>query len=189
MTTSTMDRPGEKPSSYSSTSKWLHWITAACIFFLLPSGVLLDKLPEGPIQNTVYDLHRSFGFVVLCLAIARVVVRAYYGAPAVYAGLTPFERIASQIAHVALYVLIVLTPLLGWTATSAYPATVSVFWLFDLPRIAPADKSLFEALITAHKIAAFTMAAVLVAHIGGALMHGFIKRDGVLARMLPAPRG
>jgi cytochrome b561 len=30
------------------------------------------------------------------------------------------------------------------------------------------------------------MIAILVAHIGGALVHRIIKRDGVLERMLPA---
>ncbi|MBX9739479.1 MAG: cytochrome b [Beijerinckiaceae bacterium] len=185
---STSERPTilrRAPESYSAASKWLHWLTAACIFFLIPSGLSLEHLPEGVIQNTFYDLHRSFGFVVLCLAILRVGVRLYYGAPAAYAGLTPFERIASQAAHMALYVLIFVTPMLGWAATSAYPVTVSVFWLFNLPMIAPANEDLFKTLILGHKIAAFTMAGVLAAHIGGALMHGFIKRDGVLARMLP----
>lgn len=171
---------------YSAASKWLHWLTAACIFFLIPSGLSLEHLPEGVVQNTFYDLHRSFGFVVLCLAVLRVAARLFYGAPAAYAGLTPLERIASQTAHAMLYVLIFVTPILGWAATSAYPVKVSVFWLFELPMIAPADDALFKRLILGHKIAAFTMAGVLVAHIGGALMHAFVKRDGVMARMAPS---
>jgi cytochrome b561 len=171
---------------YSAASKWLHWITAACIFFQLPSGVALDHLPEGIVQNTFYDLHRSFGFVVLCLAALRVLTRLYYGAPATYGGLTPFERVASLGAHRALYILLFVTPLLGWAATSAYPVTISVFWLFDLPPLAMPDESLSKSLFKAHKIAAFAMAGVLVAHIGGALMHRLIRRDGVMARMLPS---
>lgn len=171
---------------YSAISKWLHWLTAACILFQLPSGVALDHLPEGAIQNLFYDLHRSFGFVVLCLAALRVMARLYYGSPAVYAGLTPFERGASRVAHCALYVLLFVTPLLGWAATSAYPVTISVFWLFDLPPLAAPDERLSGILFRAHKLAAFAMAGVLGAHIGGALMHRFVKRDGVLARMMPA---
>lgn len=188
MSTFAHDADGGRAEGYSATSKFLHWLTAACIFFLIPSGISLEHLPEGVIQNTFYDLHRSFGFVVLCLAILRVAARLYYGAPAAYAGLTPFERIASRTAHLLLYGLIFVTPMLGWAATSAYPVTVSVFWLFNLPMIAPADEELFKRLIFGHKIAAFSMAAVLVAHIGGALMHAFVKRDGVMARMLPTAR-
>lgn len=175
--------------AYSTASKWLHWLTALCIFFMLPSGLLLDELPEGRVQDLFYDLHRSFGFVVLCLAVLRVIVRLAYGAPAAYAGLTPFERIASHSAHMLLYVLLFVTPLLGWAATSAYPVEISVFWLFKLPALVSANEGLSKTLFKLHEIAAFSMAFVLVAHIGGALMHRFVKRDGVMARMLPARWG
>jgi cytochrome b561 len=149
---------------------------------------LLDILPEGRVQNLGYDLHRSFGFVVLCLALARLAVRQIYGAPAAYAGLTPFELRASTFAHYALYVLIIVTPLLGWAATSAYPVAISVFWLFTLPPLAPESEWLSKLLFKAHGLSALLITALLVAHIGGALMHRFIKRDGVLDRMLPRSR-
>jgi cytochrome b561 len=179
---------GTKREGYAGASKFLHWLTALCIFIVLPAGIILEDLPEGPIQNLGYDLHRSFGFVILCLAVMRIAVRLFYGAPAAYAGLTPFERRASAAVHHALYLLVFLTPLLGWAATSAYPVKISVFWLFDLPPLAPANEALSKILFKAHTIAAFSMAALLVAHIGGALMHRFVKRDGVLDRMLPERR-
>jgi cytochrome b561 len=170
---------------YSAVSKWLHWLTAIIIFGLAPVGIVLDHLPEGPIQNLGYDLHRSFGFVVLCLAAMRLAVRGVFGAPAAYAGLTSFERSASAFVHHALYVLIIVTPLLGWAATSAYPVKIPIFWLFDLPPLAPESEWLSKLLFKAHAVAAFSIVALLVAHIGGALMHRVIKRDGVLDRMLP----
>ena len=177
------ERPGRL--EYSAVSKWLHWLTAIIIFGLIPVGIVLEDLPEGPIQNLGYDLHRSFGFVVLCLAAMRLAVRGVFGAPAAYAGLTPFERRASSFVHHALYVLIIVTPMLGWAATSAYPVKIPIFWLFDLPPLAPESEWLSKLLYKAHALAAFSIVALLVAHIGGALMHRVIKRDGVLDRMLP----
>lgn len=170
---------------YSAASKWLHWVTAIIIFGQIPLGFVLDDLPVGAIQNLGYDIHRSFGFIVLCLALLRLGVRAALGAPQEYDGLTPFERRASWFVHRALYVLVIVTPLLGWAATSAYPATVSVFWLFDLPAVAPQSEWLSKLLFRLHAIAAFGIVALLVLHIGGALMHRVVKRDGVLDRMLP----
>lgn len=123
-----------KRLEYSAASKFLHWLTALIIFGVLPAGFILEDLPEGRIQNLGYDLHRSFGFVVLLLAAARLAVRKIYGVPEAYAGLTPFERRASTATHHSLYALLILTPLLGWAATSAFPVKISVFWLFDLPR-------------------------------------------------------
>ena len=170
---------------YSAVSKWLHWVTAIIIFGSLAVGFLLEDLPEGRAQNLGYDLHRSFGFVVLCLAVMRLALRGIFGAPAAYAGLTPFEKRASTFVHHALYGLIILTPLLGWAATSAYPVKISVFWLFTLPPLAPESEALSKLLFKAHELSAIAIVVLLVAHIGGALMHRVIKRDGVLDRMLP----
>jgi cytochrome b561 len=35
-----------------------------------------------------------------------------------------------------------------------------------------------------HKAAVFLMAAILVLHVGGALWHRFVRRDGVWERMV-----
>ena len=78
-----------------------------------------------------------------------------------------------------------LSMLLGWAAAPAYPVASSVFWLFTLPPLAPESEALSKLLFKAHEISALLITVVLVAHIGGALMHRLIKRDGVLDRMLP----
>lgn len=177
-----------KQLEYSAASKFLHWLTALIIFGVLPAGFILEDLPEGRIQNLGYDLHRSFGFVVLLLAAARLAVRKIYGVPEAYAGLTPFERRASTATHHSLYALLILTPLLGWAATSAFPVKISVFWLFDLPPLAPQSEALSKVLFKMHKICAIAIVVLLVGHIGGALMHRLIKRDGVMERILPGRR-
>ena len=81
---------------YSAVSKLLHWLTAIIIFVQIPLGFILEDLPQGRVQDLGYDLHRSFGVVVLCLAFLRLAVRKLFGTPASYAGLTAFERRASE---------------------------------------------------------------------------------------------
>ena len=39
---------GESPASYSAASKWLHWIMAILIIGMIPAGIALTKLPDGP---------------------------------------------------------------------------------------------------------------------------------------------
>lgn len=175
-----------KRLEYSRASKFLHWVTALLIFGVLPMGFILEDLPEGRVQNLGYDLHRSFGFVILLLAAARIAVRKIYGVPEAYAGLTPLERRLSTATHHTLYMLLILTPLLGWAATSAFPVTISIFWLFNLPPLAPQSEALSKVLFKLHEISAIAIVVLLVGHIGGALMHRLIKRDGVMERMLPA---
>ncbi len=183
--TETTQQEGAWPQSYAAASKWLHWIIAACVLAVLPMGIVMPRLPEGALQNELFDLHRSTGMLVLALAVLRVSARYAFGTPAPARSLTRFERIASLAAHHALLVLIFLMPLVGWASMSAYRAEVSVYGLFTLPNILPKDATLYGVLSWAHTILGYAMAAILVAHIGGALMHGFIRRDGVLNRMLP----
>jgi cytochrome b561 len=178
-----------KSERYSPLSKWLHWIVAACVLGLIPAGIVMLRIPEGELQNRLFDLHRSTGVLVLALAVVRVAARRAFGAPPPAASLTPFERIASTAAHHMLLALIFVMPLVGWAAMSAYRAEVSVFGLFDLPHILPQSDAAYAVLSKTHNALGFLMAFVVLAHIGGGLMHGFVKRDGVLNRMLPERLG
>lgn len=127
------------------------------------------------------------GFVVLVLVVLRLAMRMGKGGPAPYVGLTTFERIASSATHHLLYLLLFAMPIAGWLMTNAYSASldVSVFGLFTLPHLIGENKPLFGQLQQAHKIGGITMAVLVFLHIGGALMHTFIKCDTVLWRMLP----
>ena len=57
-----------------------------------------------------------------------------------------------------------------------------------MPALIGKSEAAAKALFTAHKIAAFVIAGLVVAHIGGALRHALIKHDGLIHRMLPGNR-
>ena len=100
-------------TTYPAAIKWLHWITALCVAVLVPVGIIMHNLESGPTQDTLYFYHKSFGILVLALTLARLAIGLILGAPAPAAALTPFERIASLIAHRLLYVLLIVMPILG----------------------------------------------------------------------------
>jgi cytochrome b561 len=175
----------ERPTAYSPAAKWLHWIMAAAVLFAIPVSITMIRLKQGPLQDALFDLHRSTGTLILALAIVRVIVRLVKGAPPPHPALAPWQRVASLAAHRALYVLILVVPMLGWLATSAYGAPIIVYGLFELPPLLAKNEKLSDWLFLAHQTLALTMAAILAVHIGAALWHGFVRRDGVLARMLP----
>ena len=123
-----------RPEIYASPAKWLHWLTALCVFAIIPIGVVMHEMKPGALQNQLYDLHRSLGFVVFALVLLRIVVRMTYASPAAYVGLTSFERVASTATHHLLYLLLFATPIIGWLMTSAFGVDVYVFGLFKLHR-------------------------------------------------------
>ena len=172
--------------SYSGPAKWLHWIMATLILAGMTAGIAMKNfVPEGPLQSSLYANHEAIGFLVLVLVTVRILVRLWLGAPRPAPGLTRFERIASISVHHLLYLLMVALPIGGWLALSAYGNHISVFGLFEVPALIGRDEKLSETLFKLHGIGGLFAAALVVAHIGGGLMHLIIKRDGVFQRMWP----
>ncbi|MEW6121826.1 MAG: cytochrome b [Pseudomonadota bacterium] len=170
---------------YSAPARWIHWITALCVLLVIPFGFVMMRLPSGPWQDQLFDLHRSIGFTILCLAVLRVAVRLLIPPPPPAPGLAAWQRILSGAVHHLLYVLIFLMPLLGWGASSAFGAKVSVFGLFTLPDLVAKNEGLSDLLGETHAVLGFVMTGLVLLHIGGALMHA-LKGDGILSRMIPA---
>jgi len=175
------------PDTYSPAQKALHWTTVAIVAALVPAGLsMANIMDDGAVKNTTYELHKSFGLVVLSLAVARITLRLLRGAPPLVPGLPAWQRAAARTSHYALYVLLVLVPLTGWAATSTCCAPVNVFW--TLPVTLPIDGGMDQAkpIFLVHYTLAFTLTAIVVIHAGAALHHHFVRRDDTLRRMLPA---
>ena len=66
---------------------------------------------------------------------------------------------------------------------SAYGGSVTFFWIVDLPPVIAKNEALFARLSTVHVLIGFTMIAVVAVHIGAALFHGLVRRDGIFSRM------
>ena len=80
--------------------------------------------------------------------------------------------------------LIVLVPVLGFVGTSMCCSPVNYFWLFPIPLEFAGGMERAKIVLTWHKAAVFLMGAILCLHVSAALWHGFVRRDGVLERML-----
>ncbi|RIA55018.1 cytochrome b [Dichotomicrobium thermohalophilum] len=170
---------------YSLVAKVLHWLVAACVIFIIPAGIVMVnvELPDAT-RNTLYNLHKSFGVLILGLMAVRVGYRLTFGAPAASGALTPTQYLVSRIVHFTLYVLLIAMPILGWAGTSAFPAPVPVFGLFEMPALVGEDRELSKQLLAIHGYLGFFLTAVAILHIAAGLYHGVIRRDGVLSRMI-----
>jgi cytochrome b561 len=86
--------------------------------------------------------------------------------------------------HGALYLLLLVVPLLGWAAVTAFPALITLngFHLPAMPGI-PQDQALAKQLFEIHGNLALVLAVLALAHIAAGLHHLLIKKDGVFQRM------
>ena len=168
----------------------LHWLAGALILALIALGALMVHAPlDAATKFDLYQWHKSFGFVALALTAAHLAARLAAGAPPKRSS-SPGERWLAAAAQAALIILGFATILAGWllVSTSPLPIPTRFFNGFVIPDIASPDMAWFESATFAHKWAAWTIAAVAVLHIAGALKHHWIDRDDVLTRMLPRLR-
>jgi cytochrome b561 len=171
--------------AYTPVARVLHWLTAALVLLMLPGGILMaNVLSDGPAKDLVFHLHRSTGALLLPIMLFRLFYRLTHERAPLPQGIPWVQRFAAEATHGLLYCLLIVQPLIGWVATSAYRAPILVFWLFELPPIWPEDRGLSERLFTVHRVLGIAIALLLCGHIGAALFHHFVRKDTVLLRMV-----
>ncbi len=181
-----------KVEGYSGIRKLLHWVVALCVILTLIGGVFLGIYGFGGLKenygiattNFIYKYHKSFGLLILLLMTVRIVFKFLQPDPPHVPPLSAFHRIASKSVHGLLYLLLLAQPVVGWIGTSAggFPAE---FFGGAFPAIVGKDKALSETLFGLHGAMGLLILVLVVVHIGAALMHKIVYKDGVLARMLP----
>jgi cytochrome b561 len=170
--------------AYTMTARVLHWITASLILFMIPLGVVIANEWGGSLQDSLYDLHRSIGALLIPIVILRLIHRWANPPLPLPNDLPAIQRLAAHATHWGLYALLIVQPFAGWIATSAYPASITVFGLVKLPPIWFENRAFSEQLFSVHRWIGIALACLVAAHVGAALHHHFARKDRVLMRMI-----
>jgi cytochrome b561 len=178
MTRNTIERWG-------SVSIGLHWTIAALILLVqLPAGLTMEAVGRGPLQDLLYNVHKTNGLVIFTLAVIRLGWRWSQPVPALPADLPRWQRLAARSTHALLYLLLFLMPISGFLYTAMGGFPVPFFGLYDLARLVPENKPVAEGFKLAHLTLQWLLYVVVLLHVAGALQHHLIRKDGILRRML-----
>lgn len=184
---------GSNTGRYTAVAVALHWLVAIGIIFNLWKGLGFDDLPKDQVHAAV-ALHKSIGITIIGLVALRVLWKIGHPGPAPLASLKPWERKLSVGVHHLLYLLMILVPVAGWFAESAWKGSVgkplvlfdAIPW-FHLPffnGMDDAGREFWDGIFgETHEIAAKILIAALILHIAGALKHQFLDREKQLQRM------
>ncbi|WP_435626258.1 cytochrome b [Candidatus Ferrigenium straubiae] len=170
---------------YTRTAITLHWAIALLIFANFPLGVYMHDLPLSPDKLRLFSYHKWVGVTVFMLTMLRVLWRITHRPPPLPVAMPRWEKLAAETVHYLLYALIFAVPLSGWLMSSAKGVQTVWFGVLPLPDLVNKNKELGDLLKEVHEGLNFVMLGLVLAHIGAALKHYFIERDGVLARMIP----
>jgi cytochrome b561 len=180
-------QPESRPERYSLPTRVLHWLTMLLIAVQIPVGVVMAYRGNvlnlwNQVTGVLYSTHKSLGFVLLILVVVRLLVRVKAAAPPPVPGLPSWQRGIATVNHASLYGFLLIVPVLGWLGASLFPA-LEVFGAISLPSISAPDRAASDSVFTWHRASAFVLTALIALHVGAALYHRFVRRDGVLARM------
>jgi len=171
--------------SWGALAKLFHWVMAALILAQIALGVMAASWRVSPTKIELFFWHKSTGMLILALVALRLLWRLANPSPELPSGIAAWERAAARLSHLLLYVLMIALPVTGWVVNSASNVPFRIFWLIPLPAIVAPDEPTADLAALVHGGLAALLALALVAHIGAALRHHFVKRNTVLIRMLP----
>ena len=181
-----------RPEAWHGLSRLLHWAVAVVVLGMLGLGNYIDIFVRDVYEAfDLIQIHKSWGFVAFTLGVVRIAWRCCVRAPAPPPGMPRWQRVASRVSHILLYVLIIAMPVSGWLYASAsevqdlFAIQNEVFGLFVLPDpFQPGAPELAERFGAVHGIASKLLILVIAVHVAAALKHHFIDRDKVLIRMI-----
>jgi cytochrome b561 len=167
---------------FSALQRVLHWLMAIMVLAMLFIGVAMVSTLE-PRFLTLISIHKPLGISILILAVLRLGVRWRVGAPPLPDDLPSAQALTAKLSHVVLYALMIAMPLVGWGMLSAGGYPVMLYGSLHLPTILPHDDRLHAILRTTHTALAFLFFATILLHVGAALFHALVRRDGVFRAM------
>jgi cytochrome b561 len=181
-------RLANSENRYGAVAQGLHWIIAALFAVQFALAWYMDDLPIGPHKVEMYNLHKSFGLVVLLLAAIRLAWRLRNPAPPWPEHMADWEKRAARASHILLYAVLFVQPVSGLIMALAAEFPTTVFGLFNLPDPLGTVEWLKDAMLAVHWWGSWFVLALIAVHVAAALRHHFWLRDDVLKRMLPGSR-
>lgn len=173
-------------SSYRGPARLLHWLVALLVFAMIPAGLTMagDDVSRS-LRDMLYLFHKNTGVLILLLVAARLAYRVARPAPPLPASMPAWQVAAARASHGALYTLLVVMGLSGYTYVKAGGYPVEVLDALGIPSLVPRSDAISGVAESVHVSAWIVLVAFILIHVAAALYHGIVRRDGVLWRMRP----
>jgi cytochrome b561 len=170
---------------WGSVQIGLHWTIAALVLLVqVPAGITMVAVGPGMLQNVCYDIHKTNGIVIFLLAVVRLSWRWAHPVPLLPADMPEWQARIAHITHGLLYIVLFLMPITGFLYTALGGFPVPFFMLVNLAQWVPVNKPVAEVFKWAHLSLQFVLYLTVILHVLGALQHHYVRKDGILRRML-----
>jgi cytochrome b561 len=171
---------------YGKLSIAMHWLMLLLIVGAYASIELRELYPKGSDpREALKTWHFMLGLSVFFLVWLRLLFRLMGATPAIVPAINRWQSVSAKLMHIALYLLMIIVPLLGWMILSAAGKPIPFFGL-ELPGLITENKELIKIFKERHISIAEAGYYLIGLHTLAALVHHYYYRDNTLTRMLPS---
>ena len=173
-------------NGYRLPARILHWGLALAIIIMLPvGGIMVGDGLDRATQNALFILHKNLGVVILLLMVIRLAYRALNPPAPLPAHMPGWQKQAAGATHILLYVMVFFMAITGYIRVTMGGFPIEGLGAIGLHPLLPRNEAIAEIAKTLHFYGRFVLIAVMALHIGAALHHALILRDGVFGRIWP----
>jgi len=171
---------------YDSVSMALHYLTSLLLVALFATAWAREQASDGDTAALLLTLHRSSGVLIWIATLVRLAWKATAGrTPALPSAMPRAQRWAARGNDALLYLVLIAQPVTGILQSVARGKPFALLGV-TVPSIMARDKGMTHLFHDIHETTATVLLVLVGLHVGAALFHGIVLRDGVLRSMLPA---
>ncbi len=176
---------------YGTVARLFHWITALLVFLMIPVGIAMTSQGFESIGNQLYIFHKGTGSVLLVLVALRILWKVTHRERPLHGGVPSIQRRIAGTTHWILLILLLVMTVSGYIRTVGEGFPIELLNALGIPPLIEENVELARTMSVVHKFSAYLLAALIAAHIGAAVHHAVIARDGIMGRIWPPvrPRG
>lgn len=185
------DAPPPARRGYGTVARLFHWVTALLVFLMIPVGIAMTSQGFESIGDQLYIFHKGAGSVLLVLVVLRILWKVTHREPPLPEGVPAIQRRIAGTTHWVLLLLLLVMTVSGYIRTVGEGFPIELLNALGVPPLIGENVELARTMSVVHKFSAYLLAALIAAHIGAAVHHAVIARDGVMGRIWPPvrPRG
>ena len=126
----------------------------------------------------------TVGLLLFAIVAGRILYRLLNRPPALPRRMPALEKGVAHATHWLLYAVLVVMPVSGYIMSSGDKPPIRFLGLIDVPKV-PITPEQGSVAAVIHVYTQFAVYTLIVLHLAGTAWHLFVRRDDILARMLP----
>lgn len=171
--------------NYNPVARAIHWLSAIVVIAMFGVGLwMVDLSYYSQWYKTAPHWHKSVGLLLAGLTIFRFIWKLVTPSPRPEG--SALEIIGAKLAHMAMYVLLIVLFVSGYLISTEDGRAIDVFNWFSVPALGALFENQADISGQIHFYTAWALIILAAVHAIAALKHHFINKDNTLRKMIGA---